>query len=394
MPPQWRAMVWTAVSRRLTSKPFQARALGCRLAKQLRQGRQHHARWFMRHASSAASAVPIAHIVLNGQPVQLGPQALAGASILDACAEAGHSLPHECRQGTCGLCEVEVRLGSEAGEEVGGAEAFRVLACREPVAPGMLVKTLHQPPEGARSSTARLKDPDASADLCIERLQHKIDGLPGEPPSAPYLPAKLVDGLLESVPMKKWIQLLEGKEAVILDGLGLDDFGALVVARLCRRASDGAAGSQGGMVRSLSLNGNPAIGPAGAGHLARTLLVAGHPLRSLFLTDCGLGDEGAAAVADAVHWSETLMILEMRKNSITETGASALARALRKNGSLTNMYLSKNNINDDGAMLLSRAILWRPERAPKVKLWLQDNPISEPTREQISRVLGKTTVKW
>lgn len=383
-------MAWASAGRHL-AKHLRATALGAHHAQQAQLVRRQGAGLIGRHVASAASDAAPASITLDDAEVLLGPRALAGATILEACEEAGRSLPHECRQGTCGLCEVEVRLGGEPAEEV-----FRVLACREPVAPGMLVTTLVQQ-KGPGSLTARLKDPDASADLCLNRLLHEVEGLPGEPPGCACCIAKeQARRLLEIVPRKKWHQLLEGKEAVILDGLGLDDFGALVVARLCRRAAegDGAGGSRGGKVRSLSLNSNPAIGADGAGHLARTLLASGHPLRSLFLTDCGLGDEGVAAVAGAVHESETLMILELRKNGITAEGASAVAKALRQNGSLMNVYLSKNEIDDDGALALSKAILWRPERAPKVKMWLQDNPVSEPMRERISRVLGKTTVKW
>lgn len=396
-------MAWAVAGRHL-AKQLRGAALGVHRAQRAQLANRQRARradalgslgraarLTARHVTSAASDAVSASITLDDAEVVLGPRALAGATILEACEEVGRSLPHECRQGTCGRCEVDVRLGGEPADEV-----FRVLACREPVVPGMLITTLVQQ-KGPGSITARLRDPDASADLCIGRLQHEVEGLPGVPPGCACCIAKeQARRLLETVPHKKWHQLLEGKEAVILDGFGLDDFGALVVARLCRRAAqgDGAGGSQGGKVRSLSLNGNPDIGASGAGHLARTLLASDHPMRSLFLTDCGLGDEGAVAVAEAVHRSETLMILELRKNGITAEGALAMAKALRHNGSLTNVYLSKNEIDDDGAMALSKAILWRPESAPKVKVWLQMNPVSEPTRERISIVLGKNIVKW
>jgi Ran GTPase-activating protein (RanGAP) involved in mRNA processing and transport len=139
-------------------------------------------------------------------------------------------------------------------------------------------------------------------------------------------------------------------------------------------------------------------------------------LRSLFLTANSIGDEGFINhLAPAIHDNDSLQILELRKNRITDEGAKALAKILSMKGQvvgfsssgtgsgknstgdnlqltsksqLTSLFLSGNQIGDEGAVKLVTC-----EGLQNCKIWLADNPISDDTKAAIREVAGKHRVK-
>jgi hypothetical protein len=99
-------------------------------------------------------------------------------------------------------------------------------------------------------------------------------------------------------------------------------------------------------LRILMLDKNP-LGPAGIRALARAEWTE---LARLDVGRCGLGDEGAAAIAGCRTWPP-LTSLSVAENDITAEGARALARSpLLRDVVYLNLYLNK--IGDAGAMAL------------------------------------------
>lgn len=96
--------------------------------------------------------------------------------------------------------------------------------------------------------------------------------------------------------------------------------------------------------------------------LLRALRGGGSRLRELALPQCALGNSGAAAVADYVQQSATLVELELQSNRIACRGAHALATAL-PSSKLVHINLNRNEIGRGGASALARAMRSAPSLA-------------------------------
>ena len=70
----------------------------------------------------------------------------------------------------------------------------------------------------------------------------------------------------------------------------------------------------------------------------------------------GIGDAGAAALANSLSTNSTLKVLHLSGNSITFTGFEALSKALELNTTLVSIYLSGNSGNSNGAAALADSI--------------------------------------
>lgn len=146
----------------------------------------------------------------------------------------------------------------------------------------------------------------------------------------------------------------------------------------------------------LNLNGNASLCHGGSRHLAE--LLSDGPqggLRSLFLSDCALGDGGIRWLAGSLRANRCLQILELRHNSATAIAAEALADALRENPSLESLYLNndqwareeqRNCVGDEGAWALAFMMV---DRSAALKVSLQGNGISEQVQGSIRDILGR-----
>lgn len=139
-----------------------------------------------------------------------------------------------------------------------------------------------------------------------------------------------------------------------LSGCGVGDPGAAAVAdSLAQAHAHGVA-----ELTDLDLSANR-IGPAGARALADTLR-AGFPLRSLLLwgNPVGEGDgSGAAALAEALEGSPSLLTLALGATSLRPDAAVAFARALRRNSTVTELDFNLcDSFGDAGAALIAAGI--------------------------------------
>lgn len=64
------------------------------------------------------------------------------------------------------------------------------------------------------------------------------------------------------------------------------------------------------------------------------------------MSRCCVGDEGAAAIADALRVNRKLTSIDLKHNRITEVGAQALAKAVQKNGAkaINSLNLGNNHL--------------------------------------------------
>ena len=127
---------------------------------------------------------------------------------------------------------------------------------------------------------------------------------------------------------------------------GISDVGAKALAQALKSIDM--------ITLNLSENDN-AIGDDGAVALAEALH-HNSTLKELYLSTNSIGDDGAVALAKALHHNSTLKILYLSYNGISDDGAVALAKALHHNSTLDGLILSDNSISDDGAEALAKAL--------------------------------------
>jgi len=103
----------------------------------------------------------------------------------------------------------------------------------------------------------------------------------------------------------------------------------------------------------LDLSGN-AIGDRGAEALAEAVK-ASPSLKELVLARNAIGERGAEALAEAVKASASLEQLSLNGNAIGDRGAEALAEAVKASASLKDLDMRGNRIGERGAEALRRA---------------------------------------
>ena len=132
----------------------------------------------------------------------------------------------------------------------------------------------------------------------------------------------------------------------------------------------------GGRLTLLCLQHN-GIGPAGAQALAAALPGASR-LQELLLHSNALGSEGVAALAAALP--RQLTALDVGGNAIGDEGAAALALALASHESLRELHLDYDGVGEEGAGRLLDALL---SNRSLTSLWLHGNEVSEKTAARL-----------
>lgn len=113
----------------------------------------------------------------------------------------------------------------------------------------------------------------------------------------------------------------------------------------------------------------------------------GEPLVSVHGSGAsGVGESGAAALAEALAQHARLLSLRLRGHAVGDAGASRLAEGLERHGALRALDLSENAIGDVGAAQLAKALLHGRDLR---LLSLQGNKIGDAGILQLAQVLGK-----
>lgn len=122
----------------------------------------------------------------------------------------------------------------------------------------------------------------------------------------------------------------------------------------------------------LACNG---VGAEGAKHLAEALQRPDCRTRTLDLTRCPVGGDGAAALAAALRCGARLRTLELGSCGVGPRGASSLAAALPR-CSLARLELHSNGIGDAGAAALAAALAGGAHATGLASLGLAFNAIT------------------
>ena len=124
----------------------------------------------------------------------------------------------------------------------------------------------------------------------------------------------------------------------------------------------------------IDLSDDEACGDESIGRLCSSLL--GHrALTELRLPNVGCGFAGASSIAELVAVHLKLRLLDLSRNpAIGDTGGGAIGRALRSSCALEQLNLSTCGIGDDGASAIAAALAARRGNAPLTHLDLSYNP--------------------
>ena len=79
-------------------------------------------------------------------------------------------------------------------------------------------------------------------------------------------------------------------------------------------------------------------------------------LKSADFSANSIGDEGTAALSDALKTNSTLETLDLRSNEVGAAGAQSLAGMLQVNRALTSLDLSHNGIGAGGAKAIADSL--------------------------------------
>jgi len=80
-------------------------------------------------------------------------------------------------------------------------------------------------------------------------------------------------------------------------------------------------------------------------------------VESLSLVDCGIGDEGAIAIAEGLRKNRTIHQLNLYHNRIGNQGATAIAKALEcETTNLQSLLIDSNDIGLEGAKAIAKAL--------------------------------------
>jgi len=126
-----------------------------------------------------------------------------------------------------------------------------------------------------------------------------------------------------------------------------------------------------------------AIGDKGAASIA--LAIEDHPtIEVMYLGYNGITDVGATVIAKRLRHNTVLQTLDLRGNQIAEDGAEAIAGALYHNTALKKIHLFNNNIGSEGAKHIERALT---QNRNIHTLNVHDNDIGDKQHASINRQL-------
>lgn len=80
-------------------------------------------------------------------------------------------------------------------------------------------------------------------------------------------------------------------------------------------------------------------------------------LKTVVLQGCSIGDEGTAAIVEALKQKERhLNMLDLSKNGLTPEGAESIAELIAANTDLSVLFLHFNNFGPIGSELIASAL--------------------------------------
>lgn len=109
--------------------------------------------------------------------------------------------------------------------------------------------------------------------------------------------------------------------------------------------------------RSVVFLGSQRIGDTGAAAVGAALKIPNTSIISVNVDHCGIGCDGAIAIAEGLCGNEVLEELVMMDNEVGDRGATALASALAKPGCRVRcLYLVGNRIGIKGGIALGKML--------------------------------------
>mmetsp|Transcript_18795 Transcript_18795/g.38258 ORF Transcript_18795/g.38258 Transcript_18795/m.38258 type:complete len:267 (+) Transcript_18795:89-889(+) len=139
---------------------------------------------------------------------------------------------------------------------------------------------------------------------------------------------------------------------------------------------------------------------AGDAKVVAHVIAISPELRELAMGSNSVGDEGAAAIAEALKVNccgrHVLSLLSLNANAIGDEGAVALGDALRENAVLTNISLAGNAIGDRGAAAIAAGLKASSDTRERMtrltELDLYHNRIGDEGAVAIAEALGGNKV--
>ena len=128
-------------------------------------------------------------------------------------------------------------------------------------------------------------------------------------------------------------------------------------------------------------------------HAVSHIIVRNTNLRSLFLNNNQIGDDGLTHLSKAIAKSNTLHRLELNHNNISENSVKNLAKALHTNTSVKMIRLAGNRINFKGATFFIKPNLMRGHVDSRFAVDLRANPlISKRDEQRLQRLPGSSYI--
>jgi hypothetical protein len=109
------------------------------------------------------------------------------------------------------------------------------------------------------------------------------------------------------------------------------------------------------LITQLDLSDN-VLGSAAVSTLAANLRMPKCPLVVLTMNRCGLGDDGATALAQGLEFNKHTANLSLQHNKIGDHGAAAFGVLLSVNSNITRLDLSWNDVRARGADGLAQGL--------------------------------------
>lgn len=107
-------------------------------------------------------------------------------------------------------------------------------------------------------------------------------------------------------------------------------------------------------------------------------------LTHIVLTLCDIGDDGAIAITKALAGKAT-KVLSVRGNDIGPRGAAAVAELVASSATLLTVSLEDNPIGDDGGIVLARALV---DNASVTTLYLDRTDVTDRTMQALLAALA------
>uniref|UniRef100_A0A8C2ELY7 NACHT domain-containing protein n=1 Tax=Cyprinus carpio TaxID=7962 RepID=A0A8C2ELY7_CYPCA len=160
---------------------------------------------------------------------------------------------------------------------------------------------------------------------------------------------------------QKLLPVIKESRSVQLRNCGLTVEGCAALASALR--------SNPSHMRQLTLSNNKNLGSSGVNLLSTVLKDPQCKLKKLCLWDCGITEEGCAALASALRSNpEHLRHLDVSNNNLKDTGVKLLSAGLKTLHSLEKLWLWSCHFTDEGFTALVSALKSNPEHMKDLNL--------------------------